>query len=114
MSMSIWGSTLQTTSPLVALCRQRDRGTRGGTGCEDGPLRASEGKASKASCAQSELTTTPPLILHMSTRDTLMRTSTSSRPPPHPIGSQRDAAGSHWLVGASFPPPNSIAVVLEI
>ena len=64
--------------------------------------------------AQSELTTTPPLILHMFTRDTLMRTSTSSRPPPLPIGSRRDAAGSHLLVGASFPPPNSIAVVLEI
>ncbi|KAM7396675.1 hypothetical protein PAMP_019699 [Pampus punctatissimus] len=39
MSMSIWGPTLQTTAPLT-LCRQRDQGTRGGTGCEVGPLRA--------------------------------------------------------------------------
>lgn len=54
MSMSIWGPTLQTAAAL-ALCRQRDQGTRGGRGCEeDGPLRARR-EASKASWSGFEV-----------------------------------------------------------
>lgn len=46
MFASIWGPPLQTPAP-PALCRQRDRGTRGGTECEEEPLRALEGKHRK-------------------------------------------------------------------